>query len=82
MFLTPEQVEAVALVATGTDVPKPERDCSGAHLADGQALRRVQAVGLDKQITSETCSGSARRVTSPNPSSLKGWWGGSPLSSS
>ena len=23
--------------------------------------------GLDKQITSETCSGSARRVTSPNP---------------
>lgn len=38
--------------------------------------------GLDKQITSETCSGSARRVTSPNPSLLRGVWGGSPLSSS
>nr|GKH18180.1 hypothetical protein CE91St29_24930 [Corynebacterium striatum] len=71
------------LVATGTDVLRSLSVIVRELIwRMSEALWRVQAVGFDKRFTSETCSGSARRVTSPNPSLLRDGWGGSPLSSS
>lgn len=56
------------LVAIGTDVLRSLSVIVRELIwRMSKALWRVQAVGLDKQITSETCSGSARRVTSPKP---------------